>query len=100
MSADKQILLESAARAEDLFDLLEHIAWTDTVKPELLVIRDQHSQALVNHLLGTPLPEGVTKEQIAGKIFGINFIVSKLESILSRGKKAVETLSSQGISLT
>ena len=99
MSADNQSLLESAARAEDLFDLLEHIAWTDTVKPELLEIRDQLSKALVNHLLGTPLPDGVTKEQIAGKIFGINFIISKFESILSRGKKAVETLSVQGISL-
>lgn len=92
-------LRESAARAEDAWDLLNHIAWTDTVKPRLLETREQLSKALVNHLLGSPLPGELTKEQVAGQIYGINFIISTFEGVLTRGKKALDVLNSQGFSL-
>lgn len=91
--------LLAAAQAEDTFDLLNHIAWTDVIKPKMTKIRDQYSIALVNHLLGSPLPEGLTKEQLAGKIYGIDYITTVIENILTRGKNALEDLNDRGISL-
>ena len=92
--------LVAAAKAEDTFDLLQHIAWTYVLKPKLFIVREQYSKALVSHLLGSPLPEGLTKEQLAGRIYGIDFIIATIESVLTRGEKAVAELNSHGISLT
>jgi hypothetical protein len=91
--------LTRVAQAEDTFNLLEHIAWTDVILPKLNAARDQYSKALVNHLLGQPLQDGLTKEQLAGKIYGLNFITSLMESILTRGERALSELKSIGISL-
>jgi hypothetical protein len=91
--------LTRVAQAEDTYDLLEHIAWTDVLRPKLIEARDQYSKALVNHLLGAPLQDGLTKEQLAGKIYGITFIISLIESILTRGERALADLKSIGISL-
>jgi len=100
MSHDNHSLLTDAAKAEDIFDLLNHIAWTDVLKPKLLSVREQYTKALVNNLLGTPLPkDGPTQEQIAGKIYGIDFMISTIESVLTRGEKAIAELNYQGISL-
>ena len=97
---DNHTELVAIAKAEDTYDLLNHIAWTDVLKPKLLLEREQYSKALVNHLLGSPLPEGLTKEQLAGRIYGIDFITTRIESVLSRGEKAAAELQYQGISLT
>lgn len=92
-------LYEEAARAEDLQGLLDHIAWTDTLEPRLRALREDYSKVLVNHLLGTPLENGLTKEQLAGRIYGIDWITNLIRSVLTRGKKAVTELQYQGISL-
>lgn len=98
---DKQIstLNESAARAEDLQNLLDHIAWTDTIQPELQKLRSAYAKVLVNSVLGQPyttttngLVSAVSSEQLAGKIYGIDFIQELFTRILTRGQVAVEKL--------
>ena len=94
-----------AAKAEDLSDLLQHIAWTDTLRPMLVRERENYTKLLVNSTLGTPVrvptATGVvelSKEQLAGKIYGIDYIMDLMEKILSRGARAVAELRSQGVS--
>jgi hypothetical protein len=91
---------ESAARADDLNDMLEHIAWTDTVKPELLKLRDLYASFLSKSVLGTKITDGtniITSEQLAARVEGIDFITALFEKVLRRGKKALEELRSQGL---
>lgn len=92
-------LANLAAKAEDTQDLLNHIAWTDVVKPELLRRRDAYAKQLVNATLGQVLPEGQTREMIAGRILGIDDLISLLERILRDGHRAVEQIKYESYSL-
>lgn len=84
--------LLSVAQAEDTYDLLNHIAWTDVVKPKLEEQVRNMSKLLVSEALGTPLPGGYTREQVAGMCYGINYITSLLEKILTKGERALKDL--------
>ena len=97
-SNDKQLL--KLAQAEDLSDLLNHIAWTDVVKPRLEKIISDYSKMLVANMLGSPLPEGVTKDQLAAKIYGLQEAISLLERILRDGTQALDQLKGQGFNIT
>lgn len=96
-----------AYKADDLEDLLHHIAWTDTVQPALRKERDLLTRALVNSTLGLPVQAKtssgvveVTREQLAGKIYGIDYITTLLEKILTRGETAEKHLKDLGINLS
>lgn len=93
-----------AAKAEDLHDLLNHIAWTDVVRPALLREREVFTKLLVASTLGAPVqvpsssgPVPVTREQLAGKIYGIDYITGLMEKILDKGVRAVEELNRAGV---
>ena len=92
--------LVSIAQAEDTSDLLNHIAWTDVIKPRLRKLSEGYSKMLVNHLLGSTLPPNLTKEQVAGRIYGINEIISTFELVLVQGEKALDAIQLEGISLS
>lgn len=96
---DKHNLYVSAAKAEDTESLLNHIAWTDVVRPELLRRREMWAKMLVTSTLGTSLPEGTTREMLAGRILGIDDVISLLEKILRDGARAVEMLRTEQYSL-
>lgn len=85
-------LAQRAREADETYDLLTHVGWTDVVKPKLLKDKSIQEKILVDHLLGRPLPDGQTKEQVAGRIYGINYIIETLESILRTGMKCGELL--------
>lgn len=102
----KQPPFLDAYRAEDVSDLLDHIAWTETIKPALLRERDQLTTQLVSSTLGLPVQaktsEGTvtfSREQIAGKIYGINHIFTLLEKLLSKGEIAARQLKDLGINV-
>jgi hypothetical protein len=97
---DTQAKLIAVAQAEDTANLLDHIAWTDVILPKLNKLKENYAKILVAHLLGTPLPEGKTKEQYAGLIYGIDAVTNLLSNILRNGKSAFEDLNSQGIHLS
>lgn len=91
--------LIAAAKAEDTYDLLCHIAWTDVIKPKLEEQVKRLSSQLVAEALGKPLPEGLTRERVAGMCYGIQYITSLFEKILKDGERAVKDLKDTGISL-
>lgn len=95
-----------AYKAEDLDSLLDNIAWTDTIQPALLRERDVLTRALVSSTLGLPVQTktsaGVvetSREQLAGKIYGIDYIMSFFEKILTRGEVAEKAMREIGINV-
>lgn len=77
-----------AAYGEDTEDLLDHIAWTDVIKPQLEKARIHFTNQLVSATLA-PQREGTeSREQIAGKLYGISYITTLFEKILKEGGDA------------
>jgi hypothetical protein len=95
----------AAAKAEDIENLLQHIAWTDVILPDLTRNREMWTKLLVAATLGQPVKvptlDGyaeLSKEQLAGRISGVDYVISYFEKILTEGAKAVAELRSKGIS--
>lgn len=88
-----------AYQGEDTYDLLNHIAWTDVLKPKL----EQHRKYLTDKLVGATLnaqqPGTESKEQLAGKLYGITFIVTTIEKILKAGSDAKALLAEENLFL-
>lgn len=106
-SQSSQALYLDAAKAEDLNSLLDHIAWTDVLRPALMQERDRYTKLLVSSTLGAPIqvqtatgPVSLSREQLAGKIYGIDSIVDLMERILSRGLRGIAELKSRGVNIT
>lgn len=89
----------AVAMAEDTYDLLSHIAWTDVIKPKLEEHEAKLGKLLVAEALGKPLPDGLTRERVAGMCYGVQYITTVLEKILRDGEAAVKNLNASGISL-
>lgn len=94
-----QNLALKAAYGEDTMDLLNHLAWTDIIKPRLEEARVTFTNQLVSSTL-RPQPEGAeTKEQIAGKLYGIMYITQIMERILKEGANARDILAKENMFL-
>jgi hypothetical protein len=91
--------VEAAARGTDLADLLNHIAWTDIIVPELTKAKDRYSTTLVQKVLGNSNSSTLTIEQLAGRIAGIEFVYDLLTRIVERGEKASTILQEQQYTL-
>jgi len=96
-----------AAKAEDLGSLLDHIGWTEVLRPALIREKEVYTKLLVSSTLGMPVtittatgPVSLSQEQLAGKIYGIDYILDVVEKILSRGARAVAELRSRGVNLS
>lgn len=93
-------LVKKVQDANEVFNLLEHVGWVEVIRPKLLKRKEQFATMLVNHLLGQKLPLDLTKEQVAGKIYGIDYIIEEMEFILKQGDKALRNLrEEEGLSL-
>lgn len=92
--------LMAVAKAEDTYDLLQHIAWDKVIQPALEDEVKRLSSLLVSEALGTPLPGGLTREQVAGKCYGIQFMSHLFKQILTRGEKALQDLQATGLQIT
>lgn len=90
MTHQEQLI--AAAKAEDTYDLLNHIAWTDVIRPKLETQVQQWSSILVAEALGGQLPPGKTREQIAGMAYGVQHIIRLFEQIIKEGERAVDAL--------
>lgn len=90
----------TAAKGADTEDLLDHIAWTDVVLPKFLADREFLTKKLVDMTLAPIAPGSETKEQVAGKIYGIDYAIKTLEKIVKDGKSAKQTLAANNISLS
>lgn len=96
-----QALLTTVAKSVDTEDLLNHIAWTEIIRPALLKRRNDLSTLLMQAVLGAPIANAAaqpfTKEQLAGMLYGIDEIIRLFERILKDGSRALETLESAGV---
>lgn len=97
---DHRSQLIAAAQAEDTYDLLNHIAWTDVIKPRLIQHQQQYTQILVNEALGAKIPNEMTREQVAGVCYGISWVTRLFEGILKEGERALTALRADGITVT
>lgn len=92
--------LESIARAEDVQNLLDHIAWTDTILPALLKHRAGFESQLVEAVLGhRPVMitgQTLSPEQLAGRIDGLSYSIKLIEDILKRGTRALQEMQQIG----
>ena len=95
MTYDQQV--ETSVRADDLEDLLEHIAWANTVEPALAKYKETYHNLLVQSVLGQAVTDRTTglvvsKEMLAGRISGIEWITRYMTNVLNRGKSAKSVL--------
>lgn len=88
-----------AAQGEDTYDLLNHIAWTDIIKPKLDEARIVFTSQLVSATLRPQSDKAETREQIAGKLYGITYITAMFEKILKEGTNAREVLARENLFL-
>jgi hypothetical protein len=94
-----QEIATTAAKGIDTEDFLDHIAWTAVIRPKLDAAKAMLTKQLVDAVLsGTPIEEG-TRERIAGKIHGIDYVINEIESIVKKGREAEGLLRQAGISL-
>jgi hypothetical protein len=90
---------EAVARAEDLAELLDHIAWRETILPALNKLSQRYQDLLTKAILGSKIvlatelgPAELSAVQLAGRVEGIAFITKLFESVLARGETAIKTL--------
>lgn len=94
-----QEIATTAAKGIDTQDFLDHIAWTDVIKPRLEACKLLLTNKLVNAVLvGAPVEEA-SKERIAGQIYGIDFAIKEIEKIVSQGQQAEDLLAKADIHL-
>ncbi len=90
---------EDAYKAHDLGDLLDHIAWTDVLKPELLKSKAAYARRLTDAVLSRTAEETMKPEQLAGICYGIDMVVGAIEGILRKGISAEDFLRKNGLNL-
>ena len=93
---DNHARLKTVDNSFQVENLLDHLGWQSVVKPELMRRRNNYTATLVNAVLAGQLPDGITKEQIAGLIYGIDEIIKLFEKILENGAHALADLETQG----
>lgn len=89
----------TAYQGQDTLDLLDHIAWTDVLRPKLEQHRKYLTDKLVSATLSAPQPNSESKEQIAGKLYGIQFMINTIEKVLRAGANAKAALAEENLFL-
>lgn len=97
--------MEEAYKGQDTESLLNHIAWTDVILPKIQKERELYQSLLVQAVLGVePTVKDVnghvhkiSREHLAGRIAGLDYIMKLFERILRDGERAVEELRTFGI---
>ena len=97
----------AATKGKDLRDWLDHLAWTDVLRPAMEQERSFYQTILVNATLGADpsvkdsngVVHTITKEQLAGRIQGIDYVLTLIERILEKGEKALDELTEMGYNI-
>jgi hypothetical protein len=98
---DNQTRLATVAKADALADLLYHAGWDQVIKSKLLKMKELYTGQLVQAVLTNtpPITDGkeTTREQLAGRVYGIDFVIQTIEDIFRKGDRALKDLESQGV---
>lgn len=84
-------------KGDDLSDLLDHIAWEQIIAPALDKYKANYHTLLVKSVLGQSVIDQTTgqvvsKEMLAGRIDGIEWLNKFIIHVLSRGDAAKSNL--------
>lgn len=92
------------SEADALANMLEHVAWQDTIQPHFEKLEKLLNDLLMKLVLGQPTEQisvgGIvveTKEQAAGLLFGLRTMRKMFENILAKGAKSLEILNNENI---
>jgi len=85
---NKQEALKAVAKADQIAELLEHVGWTENLKKSLDDLRETAVQQLIKSTLGLPSAGGQTPQQAAGVAYGVDFLLTTVETALVKGDKA------------
>lgn len=69
------------------------------LKPALIKRQQDISKALMTLVLGGPAPNSLSKEQLAGLMYGIDEVIRVIEKVLKDGEKALREIEAQGVHL-
>ena len=94
-----QDLAVTAAQGIDTEDFLRHIAWTDVLKPRFEQERQVLTDRLVQSVLKPNDPTAESREQIAGKLWGLDHAVKLIEGTVKKGRLASAELAKSNIAL-
>ena len=91
-------LISRVHSADSLADLLEHLGWTDVLRPRMERYMRDIESLVVQAVLGGQIKDTssgalVTKEQLAGQASGIRWLIGVIERIIREGGAASEALS-------
>jgi hypothetical protein len=89
----------TAAQGIDAEDFLEHIGWTDALRPKLEAAKATLTKQLVDVTLRPADPTAESREQIAGKLWGLDWVVQQIENHVRRGRDARASLAKANIHL-
>lgn len=94
-----QDLAVTATQGIDTEDFLRHIAWEEILLPRFTEDRRVLTDRLVQSILKPESTEGESREQIAGKLWGIDYAIKTIESVIKKGKVAKAELAKSNISV-
>lgn len=98
---NNQDRLAAVAKADATAEFMETVGWSQVILPKLLKTKELYTTVLVNAVLCNtpPLMDGkeTTREQLAGRVYGIDFIIHLMEDILRHGDRALRDLEAQGV---
>lgn len=84
-----------AAQGDDTEDFLQHIAWTDVIMPKFEADKATLTRRLMQSILQPLNPQEESREQLAGKLFGIEYAIKVITDIVGEGRKAQRSLLQQ-----
>jgi len=94
-----QDLAVIAAQGIDTEDFLRHIAWEEILLPRFQEDRRVLTDRLVQSVLKPETVDSETREQIAGKLWGIDYAIRTINEVVKRGRSAKSELARSNISV-
>jgi hypothetical protein len=86
--------VEAVQQAEEVLDLLDHLAWTDVLKPKIEKQISIYGRMLPTLVLNSSKEKelGITKEELAGRMEGFKYAVAAIEEVLTKGTNAFKAI--------
>ncbi len=96
MSSQQEALGITVLKGHDTAEFLEHIAWEELILPALRADQKIISEQLVGAVLGTA-KSAESQHQLAGKVWGIEWTIKRIEEFVREGERAREALAQRNL---
>ena len=95
MTSSNTSIYNKVHEADELAELLEHLGWTEVLKPKLSEYRKQLEGLVVQAVLGTVVTQNscpVSKEQLAGRADALRWLELLIERVIREGTHAADRI--------